>query len=806
MVNVSTNDSKISINVTSAGTKGIVEAQNDKSKYYEELAHEHELNAKASELLAKDWANKLGDTVDGVEYSAKHYAEEAESTLTEVESAKAQAIADIQEQEGFSISALNVEKGSILVDLSNAKGEILSNISVEGVAQVNLVAGAGTTAISAVDAEANTQKQALVNVSNTEQTKLQGYVNQAQESATNAHNSEIYCKDVIERIGTAIKIKGRVNTFEDLPKSGNLDGDAYLVGLEGLSSYPEYYWFENHWEFLGTSGGGGAWGTITGDITTQTDLQNALDSKQPVGEYAKTNEANTFTQAQKIQTNATKGLELYSQASGGYLYVTRGGEIPVTMAIKSGVNGGTFGTTTNHQFQFRTNDKSRMVIGVDGSVKLEQNVADTSNDNQVATTKWTNIKLSSKQDSITDLATIRDGASKGATALQNVPDTYALKSYVDNHHDATKQDTLVSGTNIKTINGENVLGSGDLKLSTYHPPLLSCMWSDHLLNDIQWLRADTFSWQDGNVYETVYNTIEEEYSTGIEETEDGITFRRSVNGYKIADATQEQAILNKYNTTGIAWYYLRDGVNKRFKLPRTKWGFKGLRGDVGTNVEESLPNIKGTFKLAGQNINNSTFDGFSGAFYNQYPYTGNYQNPTGVSGTGGAMPAFDASRSSSTYKDGAPVQERATQMYLYFYVGEYAQTAIEQTAGLNTELFNGKVDLNASNISAEGKSLIDSWGKPSTRYTDFAIGATGTAYRAPVNGYARFTYRVANSNDVVGLSGSNIVSAVRASGANTLLHVTIPVRRGTTFMIEYSSTASATSANLLRFIHAEGEQ
>lgn len=461
MVNVSTNDSKISINVSSAGTKGVVEAQNDKSKYYEELAHEHEENAKASELLAKDWANKLGDTVDGVEYSAKHYAEEAEATLTEVESAKVQAIADIQEQEGSSISALNVEKGTILVDLSNAKDEILGDITEEGVAQVNIVTGTGTTAISNINStkttaisEVNTTKDgALSNISgalssslnsidtakvnaisdvvaesNTQKQQLQTYVNKASEyadnakvSETNAHNSEIYCKEVIERIGTAIKIKGRVDLFENLPKTGNLDGDAYLVGLEGLESYPEYYWYQNHWEFLGTSGGGGAWGTITGDITAQTDLQNALDGKQPVGDYAQTNKTNTFTRAQIIQTDATKGFELYSQTSGGYLYVTRGGEIPVTMAIKSGASGGTFGTTTNHQFQFRTNDKSRMVIGVDGSVKLEQNVADTSNDNQVATTKWTNIKLSSKQDTITDLSTIRDGASKGATALQSIP-------------------------------------------------------------------------------------------------------------------------------------------------------------------------------------------------------------------------------------------------------------------------------------------------------------------------------------------------------------------------------------------------
>ena len=32
--------------------------------------------------------------------------------------------------------------------------------------------------------------------------------------------------------------------------------------------------------------------------------------------------------------------------------------------------------------------------------------------------------------------------------------------------EATKQDNLVSGTNIKTVNGQNILGSGNLHLDT----------------------------------------------------------------------------------------------------------------------------------------------------------------------------------------------------------------------------------------------------------------------------------------------------------------------------------------------------
>ena len=58
--------------------------------------------------------------------------------------------------------------------------------------------------------------------------------------------------------------------------------------------------------------------------------------------------------------------------------------------------------------------------------------------------------IKDKQDKIPDLATIRSGAAKGATAIQE-------------HQDISgKQDKLVSGQNIKTINGKSILGSGNI--------------------------------------------------------------------------------------------------------------------------------------------------------------------------------------------------------------------------------------------------------------------------------------------------------------------------------------------------------
>ena len=94
----------------------------------------------------------------------------------------------------------------------------------------------------------------------------------------------------------------------------------------------------------------------------------------------------------------------------------------------------------------------------------------------------TKSELATKQDVITDLDSIRSGAAKGATALQSVPSGYATEQWVNEqgflkeHQDisnlatkqelATKQDTLVSGENIKTVNGESLLGSSNMELAT----------------------------------------------------------------------------------------------------------------------------------------------------------------------------------------------------------------------------------------------------------------------------------------------------------------------------------------------------
>lgn len=311
------------------------------------------------------------------------------------------------------------------------------------------------------------------------------------------------------------------------------------------------------------------------------------------------------------------------------------------------------------------------------------------------------------------------------------------------------------------------------------PCLFDFKWADHILNDVSWLRADTFSWQDGGVYEAAYEHLVDDvsglvfYRWGLDgqyyttkrqpsygdavytdagvtqfgtigyyqasvdkiainasggyvvenviyygvvypnsETISGTTigFVHAADGHKIVLSDQEGNVGAIYNSTGVAWYYILDTTNERFKLPRTKFGFAGIRSGVGSYIEAGVPNITGGFKAT---INQLA--GATGAFAStngscNTAYANSVSSPSNFS--------FDASRSSSVYGNSDTVQPRATEMYLYFYVGNFTQTAIENTAGLNAELFNDKVDVGHEVIAFQAPTAGNNY----TWYRKYADG------------------------------------------------------------------------------------
>jgi len=307
--------------------------------------------------------------------------------------------------------------------------------------------------------------------------------------------------------------------------------------------------------------------------------------------------------------------------------------------------------------------------------------------------------------------------------------------------------------------------------------LLDFKWADHILNDIRWLRADTFNWQSAAIYSAAYqHLVNDLYEYNVDlycwassstskivytrtetpiigdytydeyghkwkiinsvssgeidvfgalpadqgpyirnfsgdlnvnvtvaeqktETISGITITCYVaqDGHKIVLPDQENNIVALYGATGVAWYYILDITNRQFKLPRTKFEITGLRDNVGDYVEPTLPNVTGFFDARGYPGN-----AYSGAIINSsgvMSYTkagGVYEGASGISLANDATSdrvSFDASRSSSIYQNNATLQPSATQMYLYFYMGNFTQSAEQNAAGITSEELNKKIDI-----------------------------------------------------------------------------------------------------------------
>ena len=166
-----------------------------------------------------------------------------------------------------------------------------------------------------------------------------------------------------------------------------------------------------------------------------------------------------------------------SNFSGSYNDLTNKPSIPSAI---------TEATVTDWGFTKNTGTYSKPSTGIPKS-DLHTDVQNALN--KATTALQTHQDISGKQDVISDLETIRQGAAKGATALQSYEEQYKgtvtgvtingetktptngivnIGTVITNHQDISgKQDTLVSGVNIKTINGESIIGSGNVDLSNY---------------------------------------------------------------------------------------------------------------------------------------------------------------------------------------------------------------------------------------------------------------------------------------------------------------------------------------------------
>ena len=105
-------------------------------------------------------------------------------------------------------------------------------------------------------------------------------------------------------------------------------------------------------------------------------------------------------------------------------------------------------------------------------------------------------------------------------------------------------------------------------------------------------------------------------------------------------------------------------------------------------------------------------------------------------------------------------------------------------------------------VDYNDKSEISGWGMPSDKYIDLTLGASGTSYTAPANGY--FTIS-ANTTNLVRFDGLGIACTL-PDATGSLSAGYVPVKKGKTMYLRYESLVLSDPWNYFRFYYAVGSE
>lgn len=131
---------------------------------------------------------------------------------------------------------------------------------------------------------------------------------------------------------------------------------------------------------------------------------------------------------------------------------------------------------------------------------------------------------------------------------------------------------------------------------------------------------------------------------------------------------------------------------------------------------------------------------------------------------------------------------------LYFYVGETVQ---------NANLINaGRIEEKIASLIPDNSSLISGYGMPSNRYIDLTLGASGSTYIAPANGWVFIMKRASAVSQILFIGANGVCSSQESYSTNMWMRVYIPIKKNEEFTVSY--TAGGETREFF-FIYAEGE-
>lgn len=344
-------------------------------------------------------------------------------------------------------------------------------------------------------------------------------------------------------------------------------------------------------------------------------------------------------------------------------------------------------------------------------------------------------------------------------------------------------------------------------------------------SDITWVIPDTDSWDnlfvflggnktaaafrstestnsgsaDPGTTSTTYYNISDNYidahnSSGLDR---GLTFPLAIVKAEAGKVTQIKQVFNGFGYIG----------QVLFALP----GVVGL-APAGRNADGSLKSI--TLPLNKVIIRTFDWDCSKGQFIFLGAYdTASAQEVTGYIGTDDLSayfqqkeaPDFDAFivwhnlLDNRTYQTNGATDHTTWHPATLFPVGP----VFNNGAGTNITKFAVADSMRALNFY--DTKYISQQGMPSRRSIDLTLGASGTIYTAPSNGYVHISKHTNAANQFlfIWLPDSLIGVGGNQAGSNTTSELVCPVKAGDRFQINYTMGGQTTR---FKFCFAEGEQ
>lgn len=345
------------------------------------------------------------------------------------------------------------------------------------------------------------------------------------------------------------------------------------------------------------------------------------------------------------------------------------------------------------------------------------------------------------------------------------------------------QTVLVSGTSIKTVNNDSLLGSGNIDISMRN--IGEIVTSTMPLTDAGLHLLDGTLLSGDGSYAQFVDYIADLYDSG------------DYSAIFDTEANWQAAV----TLSGVCDKFVYDSVNNTVRLP--KYG-----NQIYTALPNTLPVIGNgqalgltdgtkTVGLVGYNgnyvLNSPNAFGVNLSSTNQYVTTGNV--------TGGQALGVTSDGSKSGIIADLSNLSTSLDCYYYIVVATTTKTSIEVDIDEIATDLNGKADVDLTNVNTTGTSKVAGWSMPSSTYDTLTLGASGSTYTAPANGYFRLGGKASANYQYVSLAGSTLNEMSNAGNGQTA-YIFLPVLKNEIVTATYTTTAD----NSLIFVYAKGSE